>query len=164
MFFAANDNLKKILFAYFIKMKNNYDPALLQTSYLSNETIERILNSHGTIPLLSYNSSSALLDYLLLIITFLPSPFLSFFYIGLLSFLSSFSTHFLFRPFVYHQPFIFAFPYFLSHLLFLPLLSFRPYGKIMLGKHREEIYIKQLRQMGRRRKEMRNNKGIDKGK
>jgi hypothetical protein len=32
-------------------MKNNSYPALLRTSYLSNETIKRTQNSHETIPL-----------------------------------------------------------------------------------------------------------------
>jgi hypothetical protein len=47
-------NFLKFKYEIFIKMKNNSYPDLLQTSYLSNETIKRTLYSHETIPLHVY--------------------------------------------------------------------------------------------------------------
>jgi hypothetical protein len=45
-------NFLKFKYEISIKMKNNSYPNLLQTSYLSNETIKKIPNSHETIPLI----------------------------------------------------------------------------------------------------------------
>jgi hypothetical protein len=42
-------NFQKLKYEIFVKMKNESDPALLRTSYLSKETIERTPNPHETI-------------------------------------------------------------------------------------------------------------------
>jgi hypothetical protein len=46
-------NFQKFNYEIFIRIKNKSDPALLPTSYVSNESIKRTHNSHEIIPLSS---------------------------------------------------------------------------------------------------------------
>jgi hypothetical protein len=50
-------NLNKFKYENVHKMKNKPDPALLRTSYLSNEIKKRIPKSHETIPLKHFDYS-----------------------------------------------------------------------------------------------------------